>query len=81
MDEISEADRRNKKLSGGGSYEALSTVMIYNTGLTIGLTVSDIDTMTMGELFDLAYYRADQMEKREKEPETRNATQADYDSF
>ena len=48
MDEISPANCRNKKLSGGGSYEALSTVMIYNTGLTIGLTVSDIDTMTRG---------------------------------
>ena len=57
--------------------------MIYNLGLTIGLTVTDIDIMSAGEIIDLAYYRANQAEKRQerKTDNTRNATQADYDSF
>lgn len=57
--------------------------MIYNLGLTIGLTVTDIDNMTAGEVIDLAYYRANQAEQREeqKADNTRKATQADYDSF
>ena len=57
--------------------------MIYSLGLTIGLTVTDIDKMTAGEVIDLAYYRANQAEDR-KTRETdnrRKATQADYDSF
>ena len=57
--------------------------MIYNLGLTIGLTVMDIDTMTAGEIIDLAYYKAIQEDKRQKTKadDRRNATQADYDSF
>ena len=55
--------------------------MIYNLGLTIGLTVTDIDKMTAGEVFDIAFYRANQTEKRKEEPEARKATQADYDNF
>ena len=56
--------------------------MIYNLGLTIGLSVTDIDMMTTGEIVDIAYYRANQREERQKEKESgRKATQADYDSF
>ena len=55
--------------------------MIYNLGLTIGLTVTDIDKMTAGEIIDLAYYKANQNEERQTKDERRNATQADYDSF
>lgn len=55
--------------------------MIYNLGLTIGLTVTDIDIMTAGEIIDLAYYKANQAEKQKEKPEGRKATQADYDSF
>lgn len=57
--------------------------MIYNIGLTIGLTVADIDSMTVGEIIDLAYYKANQEEKRQnkKTDNARSATQADYDSF
>ena len=57
--------------------------MIYNLGLTIGLTVADIDTMTAGEIIDLAYYKANQAEERQERQtdNSRNATQADYDNF
>lgn len=57
--------------------------MIYNLGLTLGLTVTDIDNMTAGEVIDLTYYRANQAEKRneQKADNARVATQADYDSF
>lgn len=56
--------------------------MIYNLGLTIGLTVTDIDMMTAGEIIDLAYYRANQADDRQEKKESgRKATQADYDSF
>ena len=57
--------------------------MIYNLGLTIGLTVTDIDMMTAGEIIDLAYYKANKMEERQmtKADDRRKATQADYDSF
>ena len=57
--------------------------MIYNLGMTIGLTVADIDSMTVGEVVDLAYYKINQHdEQREKQEDTRRvATQADYDSF
>lgn len=57
--------------------------MFYSLGIAIGLTVTDIDNMTAGEIVDLAYYRANQAEQRqERKPDTRRkATQADYDSF
>ena len=49
----------------------------------MGLTVRDIDSMTVGELIDLSYYRANQEEERKnrKEDKTVKATQADYDAF
>lgn len=57
--------------------------MFYSLGIAIGLTVTDIDNMTAGEIVDLAYYRANQAEQRQgRKPDTRRkATQADYDSF
>lgn len=56
--------------------------MIYNLGVNIGLTVTDIDKMTAGEIIDLAYYRANQMEEQKtKVDKGRSATQADYDDF
>lgn len=56
--------------------------MVYNLGLTIGLTVTDIDNMTAGEIIDLAYYRANRAEdQKSRRDEGRQATQADYDSF
>ena len=55
--------------------------MIYNLGLTIGLTVSDIDMMTAGEIVDLAYYRANKRYEQSEKDDRRGATQADYDSF
>ena len=57
--------------------------MIYNLGMTIGLTVADIDSMTVGEVVDLAYYKINQHDERqEKQKDNRRlATQADYDSF
>ena len=56
--------------------------MIYSMGLTIGLTVTDIDNMAAGEIFDLVYYRANQNKEQRSKPETeRKATQADYDCF
>lgn len=57
--------------------------MFYSLGIAIGLTVTDIDNMTAGEIVDLVYYRANQADKhQERKPDTRRkATQADYDSF
>jgi hypothetical protein len=57
--------------------------MIYNLGMTIGLTVSDIDIMTIGEVVDLAYYKINQNDERKQRQadNRRTATQADYDSF
>ena len=57
--------------------------MLYNTGLTLGLSVRDIDIMTVGELLDLLLYRANQADKQKKQEEdhTQKATQADYDAF
>jgi hypothetical protein len=57
--------------------------MIYNLGLILGLTVTDIDNMTAGEVIDLAYYKANQEQARreKKTDDSRDATQADYDSF
>ena len=58
--------------------------MLYNLGLVMGLTVRDIDSMTVGELIDLSYYRANQEEERKnrkEEEKTVKATQADYDAF
>ena len=56
--------------------------MFYNLGLTIGLTIGDIDNMTAGELLDLCYYRVELTEKRKGEADKgRKAQQADFDSF
>ena len=55
--------------------------MIYSLGITIGLTVRDIDDMTTGEIIDLAYYKANRAEENRNEENGRNATQADYDNF
>lgn len=55
--------------------------MIYSLGITIGLTVSDIDMMIAGEIIDLAYQRANQNEKQSSADNIRKATQADYDNF
>ena len=55
--------------------------MIYNLGMNVGLTVTDIDKMTAGEIFDLAYYKSNQAEEKKREPEGRKATQTDYDMF
>lgn len=57
--------------------------MIYSLGLTIGLTVTDIDSMTAGEIIDLAYYKANKADEQQsrKVDNRRSATQADYDSF
>lgn len=57
--------------------------MLYNTGLTLGLSVRDIDIMTVGELLDLLLYRANQaaQKKEQEEDHTQKATQADYDAF
>ena len=58
--------------------------MLYNLGLLMGLSVRDIDSMTVGELIDLSYYRANQQEKykdQQKQNQTVKATQADYDAF
>ena len=57
--------------------------MIYNLGLILGLTVTDIDKMTAGEVIDLAYYKANQEQARreKKTDDSRTATQADYDNF
>lgn len=58
--------------------------MLYNLGLVMGLTVRDIDSMTVGELIDLSYYRANKEEERknrQEEDKTVKATQADYDAF
>lgn len=57
--------------------------MFYNLGLLMGLSVRDIDDMTVGELLDLSYYRANQEQERKarQQDNTVNATQADYDAF
>ena len=57
--------------------------MLYNLGLLMGLSVRDIDSMTVGELIDLSYYRANQQEKQKerKQDQIVKATQADYDAF
>lgn len=49
----------------------------------MGLTVRDIDSMTVGELIDLSYYRANQREKQKErhQDDSVPATQADYDAF
>ena len=85
MERFRKADSRNKKLTeDGGTYEQISHTMLYNLGLLMGLTVRDIDSMTVGELIDISYYRANQEEERKnrkKEDRTVKATQADYDAF
>ena len=85
MEWFGQADSRNKKLTeDGGKYEQISYTMLYNLGLLMGLTVRDIDSMTVGELIDLSYYRANQEEKRKERKQEENtvkATQADYDAF
>lgn len=57
--------------------------MLYNLGLLMGLTVRDIDGMTVGELLDISYYRANQKEEQKERRQTDavKATQADYDAF
>ena len=57
--------------------------MIYNLGMTIGLTVADIDKMTAGEILDLLYYKVNRQEEAEKQAKekTTAASQADYDGF
>ena len=57
--------------------------MAYNLGLVLGLTVHDIDEMTIGELLDLSYYRANQNEeqKNKRKEDLAQASQADYDAF
>ena len=55
--------------------------MIYSLGIELGLTVSDIDEMTAGEIIDLVYYKANRAEERQKDDKQINATQADYDNF
>lgn len=57
--------------------------MIYHMGLILGLTIRDIDDMTVGEIIDLLYYRIEQNEKQKNQSEekTVKATQADYDAF
>jgi len=60
----------------------MTFTMIYNLGLNIGLTVSDIDKMTVGEIVDIAYYKANIADKNKADKDAgRKATQADYDSF
>ena len=82
MVQFRETDGGTKKLTGDGSTERISMVMIYSMGITMGLSVSDIDTMTVGEIVDLVYYRANQNEERETDKDKgRKATQADYDNF
>ena len=57
--------------------------MLYSLGLDLGLSVTDIDIMTAGEIIDLAYYKANKADERKekKADDRRHATQADYDSF
>lgn len=57
--------------------------MIYHMGLILGLTIRDIDDMTVGEIIDLLYYRIERNEKQKNQSEekTVKATQADYDAF
>ena len=81
LGQVGPANRRTKKLTEDGSSEELSTVMIYSLGITIGLSVSDIDMMIAGEIIDLAYQRANQNEKQSSADNIRKATQADYDNF
>lgn len=57
--------------------------MLYDLGLTLGLTIADTDNMTAGEIIDLLYYRVnrDEDRKEKKKDNIRQATQDDYDSF
>ncbi len=57
--------------------------MIYNIGITLGLTIGDIDNMTAGEILDLLYYRANKFSDKpqKKEEKLIPASQADYDRF
>lgn len=57
--------------------------MFYNLGLLMGLSVRDIDDMTVGELLDLSYYKANQEDERKARSQEVGvkATQADYDAF
>ena len=83
MAQVGNTDNRIKKLNQDGSYEEISYITIYNLGLILGLSVQDINVMTMGEILDLVNYRVNQEEKRkEQKTDNRvNATQADYDNF
>lgn len=57
-------------------------VMIYHLGLTIGLTVTDIDMMTAGEIIDFVYYKINKSDEQQEQKEKgRKAIQADYDNF
>lgn len=52
-------------------------------GITLGLSIRDIDDMTIGLVIDLLYMKVNQMDrqKEEQKDNRRKATQADYDTF
>ena len=83
MDKDGATDHWTKKLIEDGSYESLNYTLIYHMGLTLGLSIRDIDDMTVGEILDISYYRIKQNEKQKNQSEekTVKATQADYDAF
>ena len=61
-----------KKLSGGGSPATAESILL--AALAMGLTVADLDSLTLGMLNDLAIAWTDEEQEEE-------ATQADYDAF
>jgi len=66
-----------KKLTGDG--KPATAERIIKQALDMGLTVSDLDKLTLGMLNDLALEFIDGAE--EGEDEAREATQADFDAF
>lgn len=56
----------------------MDTEQLILLALAIGLSLSDLEHITIGMLLDLAATRAAAYEKKEK---PRTATQADYDNF
>lgn len=51
-------------------------------GLSRGLTLSDFDNLTLGQVIDyIIVYDNQNMTEEDKENEVRMATQADFDKF
>lgn len=74
-----QTDYHIKKLTGGGGSEELSLISMWQIGRNAGLTVAEMDEMTIGMILDVAYQWINT--NAGNRTTDRQATQADYDGF